>query len=247
MGRLFSILSIMLLVAIQSSATGYDLTRKKAERFFSNSEWASASAMYELMLAERPAVSSTYGHAIVSASLRTDTLDQMRLLEQAMHHSIPFDSIMESVHKVSLGCAHIQAYEKFLLLAKKEYPWLGRAIDRYLLDYYASRHNGAMMVHYSSLILNGLPDDINYLSLLAKGYMADNDISAATAVYNRIIQLDPDNYDALLAIGNYSYDISQNCSDPETIRKEKSRARTCLQHAYSLKPTPFVAQLLKNL
>ncbi len=240
------ILMLLLLPALAVWAADYATTSRKADRFFNHREWASASAMYDLMLEEQPGVADTYCHAIVSAAMRTDSADEMRLLNKAMHHSIPFESIMNGVRQVALTSGNIETYEEFLLNAQEHYPWLSRAIDRFLLQYYCFRNDGPQMVLYSKLLLEGLPANIDFLSARARGYMLSGMIDSAIAVYRHIIAINPDNFDALVAVGNYGAMQLQTSTQHQNPALREETLAT-LQHAYGIKPTPFIARLLKNL
>lgn len=224
------------LCAVVARGADYNVTLAKAARFFENKEWASASAMYDLLLDERPGTTNLYARAIVSAEMRRSVTDEMRLLENALHQALPFDSVMTHVKTVSLECGNIEAYRNFLINAQKEYPWLSRAIDRYLLEYYTFRRNGPMMVRYSSLILKGLPDDVSVLGIKAKGYLYDNNPARAMDIYTIILEKDPSNFEALSALGIYS-----------AHKGAKGLAREYLTRAEKIHSTPYIAEMLKNL
>ncbi len=240
------LLFLLVAASLLSVAADYEVIADKAARFFRHREWASASAMYELMLEQAPDVADTYSHAIIAASMRADTTDEMRLLGQAMQHSIPFDSVMSGVRKIALMSGNIDTYEHFLLNAQKSHPWLERAIDRFLLDYYCFRADGQKMVRYSRLLLHGLPDNEAFLSTLAQGQLLEGNVDSAMTTYRNILSLNPDNYEALLYIGNRAC-LEIPHSQPARRDSLKRVARTTLQHAYAIRPTPFVADLLKNL
>ena len=84
----------------------YPQLEAKARRFFAHGEWASASAIYDLMLEERPEVPTTYGEAIVSNAMRGDTAAQMRLMSVALDAARPRPS-----RAVRLGVLAGQAVE----------------------------------------------------------------------------------------------------------------------------------------
>lgn len=237
---------LLALAALTAYSVDYAVAERRAARFFECGEWASASAMYTLMLDERPEVSDTYSHAIVSAAKQADTAEQMRLLEQAMHHSIAFDSVMGGVRSVALSSGNIDTYEHFLLTARCSYPWLARAIDRFLLQYYTFRSNGPQMVYYSTLLLKGLPDNTDFLSTLASGYLLQDSVNRAMEVYEHILSVNPDDYDALLTLGNQAV-LQLPDATGEQRQQLRTKAREWLQHAYSLRPTPYVASILKNI
>ena len=60
-----------ILAATQAFATDYRLTEAKADRFFDNREWASAQALYGLMLDQTSGGAATYSRAIVASAIST--------------------------------------------------------------------------------------------------------------------------------------------------------------------------------
>ena len=79
----------------------YPQLEVKAERAFGYGEWASAAAIFDLMLEQKPDVPGTYGRAIVANGMRDATSEQMRLLSQALDNHVPFDSVFANVEKWS--------------------------------------------------------------------------------------------------------------------------------------------------
>lgn len=229
-------------------ADDYSLYSSKAQRAFQQQEWASASALYGIMLDMQPANSDAYGHAITSAAMRQDTLTQLQLMNQAIAHHVPFDSTFAAVKQASLALANDTIYENFMLLVQRNNDWLNRAINPYLLDYYIFRNNAPATIHYSRLMLEGLPNSVKYLTTLADALIYDGQTIEAIETYNRIVQLNPDNYHAHISLGNH---YALLASDPGVADNAKSDARQqALKHlkqAYALRPTPNVDSIIKQL
>lgn len=237
-------LFILAVSALAASATDYEALRVKADRFFEQKEWPSAAAMLDLMLDKRPDVASTYGRAIVVAALRGDTVAEMELMNRSIVNYVPFDSTFAAVRSVSFSLGKTNLYEDFLLRTKMSEPWLARTVDAYLMRYYAFRCNPAKMVEYSRLMLKGMPDNVDFLSTLARGLMLDGNAGGAIDTYQRILDIDPGNYDALLEIGNYNYMCwRENKSD----RVALSRARAALSQAQTIRATPYVSETLDDI
>lgn len=237
-------LFILAVSALAASATDYEALRVKADRFFEQKEWPSAAAMLDLMLDKHPDVASTYGRAIVVAALRGDTVAEMELMNRSIVNYVPFDSTFAAVRSVSFSLGKTNLYEDFLLRAKISEPWLARTVDAYLMRYYAFRCNPAKMVEYSRLMLKGMPDNVDFLSTLARGLMLDGNAGGAVDTYQRILDIDPGNYDALLEIGNYNYMCwRENKSD----RAALSRARAALSQAQTIRATPYVSETLDDI
>lgn len=208
---------------------------ERASRFFANKEWASASAVYNYMLDLRPTDASIYGRAIVSAAEQADTTATMHLLNRAMKAAVPLDSVLSAVQTVSFEVGNSNFYEHFLLRAANTYSWMSRPIDSYLLRYYTFRRNGPRMVEYSLKMLRGVPYDTKFLSILADGYMTDGNLTDAVRTWERILDLDPDNYGALLYLANY-----------HNLSGRPDLAVPYFRRAASIRPTPYVTARLTS-
>ena len=108
----------------------YDETSRKAARAFDAAEWATASALYNFMIHERPDDISAYAPAIVAAEAMGDSIRPMQLLTQSLQYGASVDSIISLVRQSSFKAARPQMFEPFLLEAKNANPWLRRPIDR---------------------------------------------------------------------------------------------------------------------
>jgi tetratricopeptide (TPR) repeat protein len=243
------LLYIMVLAVTAISAVAvnpYPQLEAKAERFFNYKEWASAAAIYDLMLAERPEVAETYGKAIVSNAMRGDTIAQMDLMHRALDNHIAFDSVFSQVKQWSFRVGKAKLYENFLKETREAYPWMRRAIDSTLLKYYTSRGNGAEMVTYSAQMLEGAPDSVAFLLTMAQGYMLTGDDAQGLDTYRRVLEVDVDNYDALVALGNwYAAKVAGSESAGET--DALTLALDYLNRANESCPTPFVAARIAAL
>ncbi len=208
----------------------------RAQRFFKYGEWANAAAMYELMLEERPKVCDTYAHAIVTAGMRHLPDYEIALAEKAQANLVPLDSLLQSVRRVSFSLGQTSRYEHFLLLLKERQPWLGRSIDKQLLGYYLFRRNGPGIIRYSRIMLSGAPDNADFMLALAQGFLLTGDYDEAVAAYKALLDRHPDNYTALLYLGNYYKD-----------KGVAADALHYLQRARDIKATPYVDRQIAAL
>lgn len=222
-------------IAAAKADAEYNRIAAKAARFFDNSEWLNANAMYMLMLDERPLDVKTYSHAIVANIMSGDTVSMGNLLELSMRNNVPFDSLLYSVQHVSMQVGSSDLYEKVLLTSRDRFSWLSRGINAYLLKYYDFRNNGPEIIRYAKIMLAGMPDDVTFQRQLARGYMLDNQPDNALSVWLNVLQHNPEHYDTLLDVGMY-YE--------ETARHNK--AVDYLQRAYDIRPTPYVQELLQH-
>lgn len=230
----------MLLIALPAflaaSAADYSTNAEKARRFYADADWAGASAMYSLLIDERPDDAELYAHAIVADGMRGDSLAQMTLMRGAIAHHVPFDSVFSAVESCSFAQGRADIYEKFLLTLRRSEPWLQRAVDSRLLQYYALRRYPAETERYAGIMLRGLPDNEDYLYLLAGAYVTAGEMDKADEVYRRIVSLNPRAYVALLYLGNRAADTGH-----------KTAAIDYLRQAAAIKATPYVDARLAAL
>ena len=222
---------------IAGAVNPYPTLKAKAERFFDHQEWASASAMFDLMLEEHPDTPRTYGQAIVANGMLGETTGQNRLMTMALDNHIPFDSVFSNVKEWSFHIGQPTLFENFLKDTRTAHPWMRRTIDGQLLKYYSFRRNGAEMIAYSNIMLAGAPDNIGFLTQLGEGYMLTGATAQGIDIYKKILSLHPDNYNALIVLGNWY------AQHPES----RDKALPYLQRADSLRPTPYVTALINKL
>ena len=240
---LMMLLSVVTTVYGASPATDYDILARKEKMFYDAREWPGASAMLTLMIDERPQQSNLYGRAIVAQSLMNDTVGAMSLLDKAMKNKVPFDSVFSNVKKESFELGRSDLYETFLVRVKQTHPWLVRAIDNYLLDYYCFRRDGAKMVEFSKMMLEGLPDNTFFLNILAEGYLLEGETEKAVLAFRQVLYFNPADYNATLYLANYYYNRWQKTRSDN----DHSNATKFLTRANKLKPTPFINQRLKQV
>lgn len=225
----------MAALAASASERMANLSRR-AERAWAWHEWSSAATLYEIMIAERPDSAALYARAIVAGEMYGDTTACLHLVERAMGRGIALKQLIADVRRTSFEIGAGDTYAGFLYRLRAGMPWLSRPLANELLSYYTFRRDGARMVRYARIMLAGLPDDIGYLSLLARGYLLQDMARDALDVWLHILQLDPDNYDALLEVGTYM-----------RLHGDSSAALDYLSRAQNLHPTPYVALTIESL
>lgn len=242
--RLWLFLAVAASVAPWRAAavSPYGVLQERAERFFSQKEWTQASAVYDLMLDEKPGVAATYGRAIVANGIRGDHKAQVALMQKALDNHVPFDSVFSRVRQSSFELGRTRLYEQFLTQVRNAYPWMKRTIDGYLLRYYAYRKNGEMIDCYSRLMLDGAPGNVEFLTLLGEGCFLQNLPDKAVEAYEAVLAEAPDNYNALVTLGNWYAQCAAG-GDAQAV----GLARDYLSRAYALYPTPYVAARLARL
>lgn len=218
------------------AAADYNTTAEKARRFYADGEWASASAMYSLLIDERPDNPELYAHAIVADGMRGDSLAQITLMRNAMAHHVVFDSVFSAVERCSFAQGKAHIYERFLINLRQAESWLQRAVDSRLLKFYAFRRNPAETERYARIMLSGLPDNEDYLYTLAAAFVTAGEMKKAEEIYSRIVEINPRAYMALLYLGNYAADTG-----------DKASATEYLSCAAAIKATPYVDALLARL
>lgn len=236
---LLPLLPLFLLLAENTPAAAkdrYESLADKSALMFNAREWASASALYGLMLDERPESDTVYVSAIVSASLGGQPGQASDLLVKAMSHGVGFSRLMSGVKQLSFSIGEARVYEDFLIRSLADCPWLKRPIDDELLRYYLFRNDGCNIVRYATLMLDGLPDSVTYLSALADGYVALGRFTDALHTWQRILAIAPHHYDTLLRAGNYL-----------AMTADTTAAVQYLTLADSIRHTPYLARRIAAL
>ncbi len=219
------ILSVLLAAAVEDGMLA------KADRAYAAKEWAGAQALYGLVSERNPQSPTAYARAIVASEMLGDSAAAIDRFSRAMSRSIPVDSILACVRTEALATGDGALYPRFLENTKAATPWLSRAIDSRLLEYYVFRRDPEMMAATARTMLAGRPDNTAYLNILAEAQLMMGHDDEAVATYKHILEIDPDNLTALLTLGNYYRTTSP------------AEAALLLQRAYRLAPTPYLESI----
>lgn len=214
-------------------ADNYEQLRAKASRYAAQREWPNASAIYWLMLDQRPAETDTYADAMVSNTLAGDTATAVALIHTAMDNLVSPDSLFSTIRTRSfaLGCPSI--YQDLLIRARDNFPWMTRMVDRNLLSYYDYRNDGPQMVVYADKMLQGYPENTAYLRIKARGSLLCGDGPGAESIWRHILDIEPSNYDTLVDLSAYLV-ASGN----------KEAATPFIRRALDIRPTPYLQAML---
>lgn len=228
-GGIFAIFCILCF-----AQSNYEQLTARADRSFKWEEWSSAAAMYELMLKERPDSLSSYAHAITANQMAGDTVATVDLMERAMSHGIGLSELLNAVRTTVFSIGQGDRYGVYLLVLRDSIPWMRRALDNELLNYYTFRNDGPMMIKYAGIMLDGLPDSVEYLSLLARGQLLSGDDTAAADTWQKILHINPDDYSTLVMLGNYFI-----------LKGNETEGKALLSKAEAIRPAPYITKLLQ--
>ena len=232
-------------IAIVAVAADYGVTARKAARFFAEREWASAGAMYELMLNERPDDVKTYASAIVAAYENADTVKAMQLFSRAQSNLIPFDSILTATRKASFSIGEPRLYEDFLCRTKAANPTLERVVDNYLLKYYLFRRDGEKIHDYAMKMSEGAPNRNDYYLASIKGRLRKGEISPATIEAFCADDHNPDDFESLVYLGVIAMQLADD--SPDRCDEFRSIALSALTAANGIKSTPKLREYISIL
>lgn len=227
-----------------ADARRFSRLQLRASRFFEQEEWASARAAYSLIINEQPGVTSNYVRAIISSLMLDNSGSAIDIMNDAINHHVPFDSIFGGVRRESFAIGSHDLYSDFLLKVKEANPWMGRSIDRQLLEYASFRNNPSEMVSRALIMLEGSPDNLRFLLPLARGYLLEGNLGRAMTTYSHILTLDPRCMEAILYLGNH-YAMAWQRDKTDT--NARQLATDYLSRAYHIQPTPYVHDLLEHL
>lgn len=236
MRKILIIAALTAAAAIAAQGAPQVSTLTRADRAFAGGEWASAAALYELVLSQQPDTADVYARTIIASEMAGDTLAASGLVERAMSHGIGFTSLLGSVKQIGYSIGQGDSYGALLNRLRTQMPWMGRPLDNELLRYYTFRNDGPNMVKYARIMLQGLPESREYLSLLARGYVCDDRLAEAAEVWRQIVNLYPDDFEALVALANYY-----------AAAGDRTEALKYFTAAREVKSTPYIEEQIKAL
>lgn len=207
----------------------------KADRAFVNSEWAGASALYMLLSDKIPDAALPYARIIVAQEMCADTAGSIATMERALANTVPVDSVLEPAREAAFSLSRPDLYENLLLRLQRSLPYLHRVIDIRLLRYYTLRRDPEKMADYSRRMLAGNPADTDAIATIADAAVMEGDTDAAIAAWERILAIDPANYNALAALAN-----TLATADPV-------RAAAYAERALAIRPNNALSALLRSL
>lgn len=188
----------------------------------------------------------TISLALALYGLKGDEEKQIQLVELSQQKGIALNNLFENVKTEAFRLGKPDIYENLLLKIKEKQPWLKRSINLQLIKYYDSRNNAPKMISISDSLLTVNPDDIYTLSIKARGHILLSEIEPGVSAYRQILELDKDNMEALLNIGIVRYNEVKQKQLPLD-SPTAAEARSCLQQAYSQKPTQFLKRIIGEL
>ena len=193
----------------------------KANEHFAKKEWKEASEIYNILINSNKNKISLYAPSIVSAGNSNNYSRVMEYITFSEKCGIPLDSIFKSTLYLSLKTKSTGVYENMLLTIKKNQPWLKSFINGYLLEFYNSRKNSKMVIDIANSIIESKPKNVTNIMVIKANALNDmGDISSAISVMEDILNIDADNIDARLFLGNYYF-----ISAKESIKKEISQLK----------------------
>ena len=206
----------------------------KARTALKQQEWANAQAFYLLLEDKEPHYAPAYAGHMVASEMRGLRGEAIQTLERAIGAGVPLDSVLNPFRSQVRALGEPQFYPELLKEAAQAMPYMSRVFDGRLLDYYAFRRNSAGTIEYANKLLAGLPSDTRFLLMLGQAYMDEGNMAGAVDAWERVLAADPDNFYALVAMGNY-------------LRSQHNPGdKAYFERAYALKPTPYVAAILER-
>lgn len=230
------LLLLIFLITASVAARAGDQLAVRADRAFDSGEWAQAQAMYGVLSSRPQAPAKPYARAIVAAYMLGDTTAVHTMADNAISAAVPLDSLLKHVETDSYNLRNGDIYPALLQDMAARMPYMRRAMLLRMLNYYVYRADAPNTIECVNQLLAGLPDDVRFLSILADAQFKTGDTDGAVATCTRILELDPTNYEALLAMANH-YDGS-------------GRPREALDYfrrADSIRATPYVTNRIAAL
>lgn len=185
------LIGFIILLCATLAAGASDALRLRADRAFEWDDYPGAAAMYEVLISRTPTDADLYVRAIVSRQMLADSAATIDLMQRAMEHGLKIGDMLVAVRQSDFDKGRAELYATYLVDLRDAMPWMTRALDNQLLQYYDFRNDGPMIEHYARIMLAPIPDSVEYLNLLARGLLLQNRIDEAAEVWRRILAIDP--------------------------------------------------------
>lgn len=221
------ILAFLLFITslISSSATPTILDHR-ARRAYDAAHWLSAQALYGMVTDSARNDAGANARLITAGIMRADTSGVDLAFDRALRAATPLVPMLDSLEYL-LGeqgrrADYVAVLEHFL----HSRPYLHRPLMSRLLSFSTKRHDGTAMVRFASLLLKANPNDVAVLNSLAWGYVYCGDNDSAEVTWRRVLEVDPQNVAALVALAHLIADTDTDA------------ALELLRRAYAITPTP---------
>lgn len=234
--RIKVILTILALSGVLTAHAGNDAVGARAARAYAAGEWASAQALYTVAADAEPTSADAAAHMIVSAEMRADTTVAATALNRYMSTGSPLEPLLDDVEELCYNQGRANMYGGLLLRLTREVPYLRRPLALRLLKFYIFRANPEQTIEYATMLLRGQPGDPQYLNAMGKAYMMLGDIGRAVRCFADALTSDPDNREALLALGNYYGSLD-----------DAATALPYLRRAEALAPSEYLEREIERL
>ncbi|MDE6311715.1 MAG: tetratricopeptide repeat protein [Muribaculaceae bacterium] len=231
-----TLLTLLLLATYAFASAEVNPLLEKARRAYANREWASATALYGVYCDREPGMPEAYARRVVASELIRDTISSVDAIQEALNAEIPPADLFSLLSTEAFAAGEPGVVPDVLERTRRRLPWMGRPIDTALLRYYSFRNNAPATERYARTLLAGLPDDPEYLTMLASSCMAQGKEQEALETYGRILEKNPDHFDTLVLLGTYWLEEGN-----------KDKAREYLTRAGKVKSTPALRKMLSGL
>ncbi len=231
-----TLLTLLLAVISLSVSAETNPVLEKARRAYANREWASATALYGVYCDREPGLSEAYARRVVASELIGDTISSVDAIQEALNAELPPADLFSLLSTEAFAAGVPEVVPDVLERTRRRLPWMARPVDTALLHYYSFRNDAPATERYARTLLAGLPDDPDYLTLLAASCMAQGKEQEALETYGRILEKNPDHFDTLVLLGTYWLEEG-----------DTAKARQYLTRAEKVKSTPALRKTLSGL
>ena len=173
---------------------------------------------------------------MVASELIGDTISSVDAIQEALNAEIPPADLFSLLSTEAFAAGEPGVVPDALGRTRSRLPWIARPIDTALLRYYSFRNDAPATERYARTLLAGLPDDPEYLTMLASSCMAQGKEQEALVIYGQILQKNPEHFDTLVLLGTYWLEEGN-----------KNKAREYLMRAEKVKSTPSLRKTLSRL
>lgn len=227
----------------------------KANKHIENMEWKEASALYDIIISQKPDSLNFYAPAVVASAKMGNYEHVVEIVVISEKNGMALDSILNNILTYTTKIGDTNIYERTILSLQEKQPWFEKLFNRHLLEYYTKRHYNIKAIEIADRIIKSNPANIKDIMRIKANCLNElGDIDSAAIAMSEILAIDSSFYDARIYLGNYYYlkaiqlieDTAEEIDEKE-ICSLLQQAREFIDIEYLKTKSPYVRDRLKEI
>lgn len=217
--------SLLFVMALSVHAQDFEAKLSKAETELMNGNNEQAlsdcKSLIETGKGDSIQKATMYSYAGLASDQLKKTDDAINYYKKSIELKVPRLDIYDRLISLAKRTKNDDAYEWALTEKMKAFPDFQQSIVQSLAHLYLKKKQWDKLLGATKKLTEWFPDNPTYFSYQGAAYQNTGEIDKATAVYNKVLELDPDDAYANMAIGMIKYHKASKIFDREKKEYEK--------------------------